>query len=356
MAREASDELLKNSPFDAFPIAPARPQYELDFVDRANREVSRRTMLRAGASTVATLCVPPMLVSEFLATDQAISESLQQQPTEVRFTDIRARYRHPRTALLALPGFNVYDGERIAKAIAPSVSEFAQVACVRFGNAAFSPSVIQDETEKFLEANGIEELYFYCHSMSGMLGMDMATRLHDRGVKIKGIFDDCSPTSHKDVKTLDDRGFDLVNFANYMSMYGGIATRYLVEAGINKLNRDQNLAEAFQNARRVLTTEACSTTMVAQQISYMYYFDLAERLESLPRDIPIAYLGPDDARRDGTINNDTAYNRLARERQSYDFTRRCRLPGTTHASVGADQEVYNRNVRAIHREFMVDAA
>lgn len=355
MAREVSANLSLDSPYDTFPIAPPILETEINVVDDANREMCRRTALRIGAGIVGTLSLPPVLVGEFLATDQAMSAGLQQQRTEVQFVDTFAYDRFPKTALLTLPGFNVYGGRRIAEAIAPSVSEFAQIGYVDFGNVGFSPMTIQEEAEKFLKANDIEELYLYCHSMSGMLGISMAAQLHNQGVKIKGIFDDCSPMSRKDVKTLDDKGFDFVNFANYISMYGGIATRYLVEAGINKLHHDQPLADAFSNARRVLTTEACSTTMAAQQIGYMYYFDLAEEIDALPRDVPLAYLGPNDSRRDMTVNNDTSYNRLARQRVSYDYTRRYRLPNTTHASVSTDHAVYNRNIRAIHREFMADA-
>lgn len=251
-----------------------------------------------------------------------------------------AKKTHPHTFTLAIGGYNVDDPDRIAEAIGDTMFQYGQIAYLKHSNNGLQIEDLKREADRFVEANGVNKLYMYGHSMGGMVAIELAAHLAQKGVSINTIMLDCSPLDFDDIRSTRRDGANTLVSLDELSIHGGPATRFFIEVGTRWIEGRRDIGRMCLDALREVNAQSCSNRLIQSQARYMKQFNLEHFKDAFPSYTRFVRFQPDDVYRDTTIDNGSAQDRLTNlfpRNDAYVYP----VTGGGHASPIQIREGYN---------------
>ncbi len=308
---------------------------------REFRKASRRSFLIGSAATAV------------VAADLGLTRVIQSQREQTRvllLDDDRARSRFPNDRWVLFPGYKTSweEGLWILNSLRPSLSRRGQMAVMGYSNTGLDINNIVAAMNRYVANFRLEKLYFYGHSFGGMVAVEVAARLRDRGIPVELILLDSSPSSRFDVQ--DQRMFDGVVYLYEAGVRLPISLRGTYELGERIVHKNERTwRQILDQTLEQVSPLAPSSELIQSQSSYIYHFDVSRFQLSLG-DTKVVFAGNPN---DGVVNYSTARPGWARGLPdnvvSVDYVTEGALPA--HASPQWNSGIYQSIVSAVQREY-----
>ena len=229
-----------------------------------------------------------------LSLDLGITQRIQRYREELeilRVADEGAERLFPRAMWFLFPGYKTSWEEThwILSSLRPALTTRGQLAGIGYSNRGLNVGDILDAVHAYVRDNRLERIYFYGHSFGGMVAVQVAAGLRERGVAVEMIILDSSPAGKNDV--LDRAMFQGAVFlyeAGYripMGLRGGY------ELGERVVHRNERSWRTVgEQTLAQLSPLAPSSTLIQSQASYIYHFT-APRFGGALGDTRVAFIG-----------------------------------------------------------------
>lgn len=257
------------------------------------KRMSRRSFLTGSALSLT------------LATDLYITRQIQEQREELQILpveDEEAERRFPNARWIVFPGYKTSweEGTWIANSLKPALGQRGQISVMGYSNRGLDVNNIVAAMNRYVRNFQVEKLYFYGHSFGGMVAVEVAARLLDRGIQVEFILLDSSPHSRFDV--LDQAMFEGIVFLYEAGYRVPTALRGGYELGERILHKDERTwRQIIDQTLAQLSPLAPSSVLIQSQSSYIYHYNVT-RFQQLGS-TGIAFIGNPN---DGTVDYTTA--------------------------------------------------
>ncbi len=309
---------------------------------RAFRQSSRRSFLIG--STAAAL----------VTADLAFTRIIQSQREQTRILpldDDGARERFPNDRWVLFPGYKTSweEGLWILNSLRPALTGRAQLAVMGYSNRGLDINNVVAVMNRYVDNFRLEKLYFYGHSFGGMVAVEVAARLQDRGIPVELVFLDSSPSSRFDVQ--DQGMFDGVVLLYEAGVRVPISVRGTYELGERIAHKNErSWSQIVDQTLEQLSPLAPSSELIQSESSYIYHFDVTRFRLSLGETKVVFAGNPSD----GVVNYPTARAGWARALPdnvvSVDYVTEGALPA--HASPQWNPGIYQDIVAEVQREYV----
>ncbi|MCC9177228.1 alpha/beta fold hydrolase [Arthrobacter sp. zg-Y750] len=275
------------------PGTPGDPGAFLRKVSDLHR-ISRRRFLAGSAAGL------------LLATDLAVTSRIQRYREELeilRVPDKEAQRRFPRAMWFLFPGYKISWEETrwILGSLRPALTTRGQLAAVGYSNLGLRVQDILDAVHRCILDLRLERIYFYGHSFGGMVAVQVAAGLRERGVAVELIILDSSPSGKKDV--LDRAMFEGAVFLYDAGYRVPLGLRGGYELGERLVHKDERSWRTIgEQTLAQLSPLAPSSTLIQSQASFIYHFSAA-RFTAALAGTKAAFIGNP---RDETVNSASA--------------------------------------------------
>jgi pimeloyl-ACP methyl ester carboxylesterase len=306
------------------------------------RESSRRSFLIGSAAAAV------------VTTDLAFTRVIQSQREQTRILpldDDDARARFPNDRWVLFPGYKTSweEGLWILNSLRPALSKRAQMAVMGYSNRGLDINNVVATMNRYVDNFRLEKLYFYGHSFGGMVAVEVAARLRDRGIPVELVLLDSSPSSRYDV--LDQRMFDGVVLLYEAGVRVPISVRGTYELGERIVHKNERTwSQVVDQTLEQLSPLAPSSELIQSESSYIYHFDVTRFRLSLG-DTRVVFAGNPN---DGVVDYSRARSGWARELPDnlvpVDYVTDGALPA--HASPQWNPGIYQEVVATVQREFV----
>ena len=306
------------------------------------RESSRRSFLVGSAAAA-------VVAADLVAT--RVIQSQRDQTRILPLDDEDARARFPNDRWVLFPGYKTSweEGLWILNSLRPALSRRAQMAVMGYSNRGLDINNVVATMNRYVENFRLEKLYFYGHSFGGMVAVEVAARLRDRGIPVELVLLDSSPSSRYDV--LDQRMFDGVVLLYEAGVRVPISLRGTYELGERIVHKNERTwSQIVNQTLEQLSPLAPSSELIQTESSYIYHFDVSRFRLSLG-DTKVVFAGNPN---DGVVDYTTARAGWARSLPdnvvSVDHRTDGALPA--HASPQWNPVIYQGVVSAVQREYV----
>jgi pimeloyl-ACP methyl ester carboxylesterase len=258
------------------------------------RQSSRRSFLIGSA------------LAAVVSTDLAFTRVIQSQREQTRILpldDDAARARFPNDRWVLFPGYKTSweEGLWILNSLRPALSRRAQMAVMGYSNRGLDINNVVATMNRYVDNFRLEKLYFYGHSFGGMVAVEVAARLQDRGIPVELVLLDSSPSSRFDVR--DQRMFDGVVLLYEAGVRVPISLRGTYELGERIVHKNERTwSQIVDQTLEQVSPLAPSSELIQSESSYIYHFDVSRFSLSLG-DTKVVFAGNPD---DGVVDYPTA--------------------------------------------------
>lgn len=258
------------------------------------RQSSRRSFLIGSA------------LAAVVGTDLAFTRVIQSQREQTRILpldDDAARARFPNDRWVLFPGYKTSweEGLWILNSLRPALSRRAQMAVMGYSNRGLDINNVVATMNRYVDNFRLEKLYFYGHSFGGMVAVEVAARLQDRGIPVELVLLDSSPSSRFDVR--DQRMFDGVVLLYEAGVRVPISLRGTYELGERIVHKNERTwSQIVDQTLEQVSPLAPSSELIQSESSYIYHFDVSRFSLSLG-DTKVVFAGNPD---DGVVDYPTA--------------------------------------------------
>ncbi|MPY11523.1 thioesterase domain-containing protein [Arthrobacter bussei] len=241
-----------------------------------------------------------------VSTDLAFTRVIQSQREQTRILpldDEAARARFPNDRWVLFPGYKTSweEGLWILNSIRPALSRRAQMAVMGYSNRGLDINNVVATMNRYVDNFRLEKLYFYGHSFGGMVAVEVAARLQDRGIPVELVLLDSSPSSRFDVR--DQRMFDGVVLLYEAGVRVPISLRGTYELGERIVHKNERTwSQIVDQTLEQVSPLAPSSELIQSESSYIYHFDVSRFSLSLG-DTKVVFAGNPD---DGVVDYPTA--------------------------------------------------
>ena len=306
------------------------------------RETSRRSFLIGSA--VAGVVTADLALTRYI-------QSERDQTQILPLDDDAARARFPNDRWILFPGFKTSWEESlwILNSLRPALARRGRMAAMGYSNLGLDINNVVATMNRYVENFRLEKLYFYGHSFGGMVAVEVAARLRDRGIPVELILLDSSPSSRYDVQ--DQRMFDGVVLLYEAGVRVPVSMRGTYELGERIVHKNERTwRQIIGQTLEQISPLAPSTELIQTQSSYIYHFD-ATRFRLSLGDTKVVFMGnPDDA----VVHYATAQAGWARALpdnvRDVGYVTDGALPA--HASPQWNPGIYRETVTAVQREYV----
>lgn len=233
-----------------------------------------------------------------LAADLWVTRAIQRYRDDLEILRVRddtAERRFPSASWFLFPGYKTSWEETvwILNALRPALARRGQLAGVGYSNAGLDVDDIVAAVYRYIRNHQLRRIYFYGHSFGGMLAVEVAARLLERGVEVQLILLDSSPAGPQDV--LDRAMFEGVAHLYDAGYRIPSVLRGGYELGERVLNKNERTWNTVvDQTLEQLSPLAPSTTLIQSEASYIYHFD-ARSYASALGGTELVFIGnPDD--------------------------------------------------------------
>ncbi|WP_422391116.1 alpha/beta fold hydrolase [Arthrobacter sp. N1] len=306
------------------------------------RESSRRSFLIGSA------------LAAVVGTDLAFTRVIQSQREQTRILpldDDAARARFPNDRWVLFPGYKTSweEGLWILNSLRPALARRAQMAVMGYSNRGLDINNVVATMNRYVDNFRLEKLYFYGHSFGGMVAVEVAARLRDRGIPVELVLLDSSPSSRFDVR--DQRMFDGVVLLYEAGVRVPISLRGTYELGERIVHKNERTwSQIVDQTLEQVSPLAPSSELIQSESSYIYHFDVSRFSLSLG-DTKVVFAGNPD---DGVVDYATARTGWARALPdnvvATDYVTGGALPA--HASPQWNPGIYQSIVTAVQDAYV----
>ena len=306
------------------------------------RESSRRSFLIGSAAAAV------------VAADLSFTRVIQSQRDQTRLLpldDDRARAQFPNDRWVLFPGYKTSweEGLWILNSLRPALSRRAQMAVMGYSNRGLDINNVVAAMNRYVDNFRLEKLYFYDHSFGGMVAIEVAARLRDRGIPVELVVLDSSPSSRFDVQ--DQRMFDGVVLLYEAGVRVPISVRGTYELGERIVHKNERTwSQIVDQTLEQLSPLAPSSELIQSESSYIYHFDLTRFRLSLG-DTKVVFAGNPG---DGVVDYPRARAGwalgLPDNVVSVDYVTEGALPA--HASPQWNPGIYQGILTTVQREYV----
>ena len=241
-----------------------------------------------------------------LATDLGVTSRIQRYREELeilRVPDEEAARRFPRAMWFLFPGYKTSWEETrwILGSLRPALTAVGQLAAVGYSNLGLNVGDILEAVHGYVLERRLEKIFFYGHSFGGMVAVQVAAGLRERGVHVDLIILDSSPSGRNDV--LDRAMFKGAVFLYDAGYRVPLGLRGSYELGERLVHKDERSWRTIgEQTLAQLSPLAPSSTLIQSEASYIYHFT-APRFAAALSGTKAAFIGnPADA----TVNYGSA--------------------------------------------------
>ncbi len=287
-----------------------------------------------------------------ITADLTFTHVMQAQRNQTRILpldDEDARAAFPNDRWVLFPGYKTSweEGLWILNSLRPALSRRGQMAVMGYSNTGLDIDNVVATMNRYVANFRLEKLYFYGHSFGGMVAVEVAARLQDRGIPVELILLDSSPSSRFDVQ--DQRMFDGVVRLYEAGIRVPISLRGTYELGERIAHKNERTwSQIVDQTLEQVSPLAPSSELIQSQSSYIYHFDVTRFRLSLGETKVVFAGNPND----GVVNYATARAGWARALPdnvvSLDYVTEGALPA--HASPQWNPLIYQRIVSAVQAE------
>ena len=288
-----------------------------------------------------------------LAADLGVTRLIQRQRDEMEILRVRddaAERRFPAAGWFLFPGYKTSWEEAvwIVNSLRPALAARGRMAAVGYSNRGLDPAEITAAVYRYIRNHQLRRVYFYGHSFGGMLAVQVAAALRERGVAVEFILLDSSPCTRQDV--LDRRMFEGVVFLYDAGYRIPSVLRGGYELGERIVNRNERSWQTvLDQTLEQLSPLAPSSVLIQSESSYIYHFDPL-RFNGGLGETRMAFIGNPD---DETVDYAAARNRwkdlFPQNLVSNDLVTEGARPA--HASPQWNPRIYQRTVSEVLRRF-----
>lgn len=233
-----------------------------------------------------------------ITADLALTRYIQSERDQTQILpldDDTARARFPNDRWVLFPGYKTSweEGLWILNSLRPALARRGQMAVMGYSNLGLDINNVVATMNRYVENFRLEKLYFYGHSFGGMVAVEVAARLRDRGIPVELILLDSSPSSRFDVQ--DQRIFDGVVRLYEAGVRVPISLRGTYELGERIVHKNERTwSQILDQTLAQISPLAPSSELIQTQSSYIYHFDTSRFQLSLG-DTKVVFMGnPDD--------------------------------------------------------------
>lgn len=213
-----------------------------------------------------------------LAADLFVTRQIQRYREDLEILRVRdddAERRFPSASWFLFPGYKTSWEETvwILNSLRPVLASRGQLAGVGYSNLGLDVDDIVAAVFRYIRNHQLRRVYFYGHSFGGMLAVEVAARLLERGVAVELIILDSSPAGAQDV-------LDRAMFTGVAALYDAgyripSVLRGGYELGERVLHKDERTWETVMDQTlEQLSPLAPSTTLIQAEASYIYHYDV----------------------------------------------------------------------------------
>ncbi|WP_104102657.1 alpha/beta fold hydrolase [Arthrobacter sp. 08Y14] len=288
-----------------------------------------------------------------LAADLLITQRIQRYREDLEILRVRdetAERRFPTASWFLFPGYKTSWEETvwILNSLRPVLASRGQLAGVGYSNRGLDVDDIVAAVYRYIRNHQLRRIYFYGHSFGGMLAVQVAARLLERGVAVELVILDSSPAGPQDV-------LDRAMFEGVVALYDAgyripSVVRGGYELGERVLHKDERTwRTVVDQTLEQLSPLAPSTTLIQSEASYIFHYD-ARRYAGALGGTSLAFIGNPD---DRTVNYYSAKYEWAavfpRNLVSNDLVTGGASPA--HASPQWNPVIYQRVLREVLRQY-----
>ena len=212
-----------------------------------------------------------------LAADLFVTRAIQRYRNDLEILRVRddtAERRFPAASWFLFPGYKTSWEETvwILNSLRPALATRGQLAGVGYSNTGLDVDDIVAAVYRYIRNHQLRRIYFYGHSFGGMLGVEVAARLLERGVAVELVILDSTPAGPQDVlgnamfegvAALYDAGYRIPSV-----LRGGY------ELGERVLHKDERTWNTvLDQTLEQLSPLAPSSTLIQSEASYIYHFN-----------------------------------------------------------------------------------
>ena len=233
-----------------------------------------------------------------LASDLLVTRMIQRYREDLEILRVRddtAERRFPAASWFLFPGYKTSWEEAvwILNSLRPALTSRGQLAAVGYSNLGLDIDDIVAAVFRYIRNHQLRRIYFYGHSFGGMVAVQVAARLQERGIAVELIILDSSPAGAEDV-------LDRAMFEGVVALYDAgyripSVLRGGYELGERVLHKhERTWRTVADQTLEQLSPLAPSTTLIQSEASYIYHFD-AWRYANALGGTSLAFIGnPED--------------------------------------------------------------
>ncbi|MDK1360476.1 alpha/beta hydrolase [Arthrobacter sp. zg-Y1219] len=286
-----------------------------------------------------------------LAADLFVTRRIQRHREDLEILRVRdeaVERRFPTASWFLFPGYKTSWEETvwILNSLRPALSSRGQLAGVGYSNRGLDVDDIVAAVYRHIRTHQLRRIYFYGHSFGGMLAVQVAARLLERGIAVELIILDSSPAGAQDV-------LDRAMFEGVAALYDAgyripSVLRGGYELGERVLHKDERTWNTVvDQTLEQLSPLAPSSTLIQSEASYIFHFD-AWRFASALGSTSLAFIGNPE---DRTVNYFGAKDTWAAvfPRNLVSASLVTEGAGPAHASPQWNPGIYQKVVREVLR-------
>ncbi|WP_146359346.1 alpha/beta fold hydrolase [Arthrobacter yangruifuii] len=244
--------------------------------------VSRRSFLAGSLAGI-------LLAADLAATDRI--QHYREQLEILQVPDDDADSRFPHAMWFLFPGYKTSWEETgwLLRSLRPALATRGRLAGIGYSNLGLNVARILDAVHAAVRDNQLRRIYFYGHSFGGMLAVQVAAGLAERGVAVDLIVLDSSPSGRSAVRDQAMFKGAVFLYDNGYRITSGLRGGY--ELGERVLHKNErSWRTVAEQTLEQLSPLAPSSRLIQSQASYIYHFTVSRFAGTLGR-TKLAFIG-----------------------------------------------------------------